>query len=222
MRRSLLVAGFLAGAFLLLGTDAVLAGSEALTADRATGTLGEAYTVFGTVTLTGLTTGESYSLRGLFEALPTAGCPPPAAAACARSYPGSYSASFSRCSGGSITGGIETVAADGRVRVSALDSGQTPPLRAVVTSPAGVSCHYRLTLAGKAPPGTITSARNHMWVLADGAVVSDLVGPAMQPPVDAPPPVVPEAPIALLLPVSGLLTATLVSLIAVRRRRNEA
>ena len=221
MRRFLTVAGPLL-AFLLLGADDALANSQAITTEHATGTLGEAYTMSGTVTLTGRGSGMDYRLLDVFEGLPTIDCPTPKTASCAtRYYRGSYAATFSGCSGGTITGGIETVAADGTVMVSALTSTEGSALRVIATSLAGVSCSYRIKFAGKAPGGTITAARNHMWVLVNGAVVSDLAGPAMQAPLDAPPPVVPEAPIALLLPVTGLLTATLVSLLALRRRRRE-
>jgi hypothetical protein len=221
MGRFLRLAGPLL-AFLLLGADDALANSPAITAEHATGTLGEAYTMSGSVTLTGLGTGTDYRLLGVFEGLPTIDCPTPKTASCAtRYYRGSYVARFSGCSGGTITGGIETVAPDGTVRVSGLTSADRSALSVTATSLAGVSCSYGIRFAGKAPEGTITGARTHMWVLVKGAVVSDIAGPAMQAPLDAPPPIVPEAPFALLLPVTGLLTATLVSLLALRRRRRE-
>lgn len=221
MRLFLRLAGLLL-AFLLLGADGALADSQAITADHATGSLGEAYTMSGTVTLTRPGSGTDYRLLDVFEGLPTIACQTPKTASCAaRYYGGSYVATFSECSGGTITGGIETVAADGTVKVSGLTSTEESGLRVILTSVAGVSCSYRIRFAGKAPGGSITAARNHMWVLVNGAVVSELTGPAMPPPLDAPPPIVPEAPIALLLPLTGLATATLVSLFALRRKRRE-
>ena len=220
MRRSVAWAGFLSLAFLILsGNAAMAAGSQSLTADHAAGTLGEAYTMSGTITLTGLRAGASYRLLDAFEALPTPDCPAPGPGSCrARVYRGSYTANFGTCSGGSIASGSETIGAGEFVQVSAL--APTPGMALTVTakSAAALSCHYRVSVAGKAPPGAIMSARNHVWVFLGGAVASDVAGPGMPAPVDAPPPTVPEAPIPLLLPLTGLLTAAVVSLVFLRRR----
>jgi hypothetical protein len=220
MRRAVTWAGFLSLAFLTMsGNVAMAAGSQSLTTDHAAGTLGEAYTMSGTITLTGLRAGASYRLLDAFEALPTPDCPAPGPGLCqGRVYRGSYTANFDRCSGGSIASGSETIGAAEFTQASAL--APTPGMALTVTakSAAALACHYRVSFAGRAPPGAITSARNHVWVFLGGAVASDVAGPDMPAPVDAPPPTVPEAPIPLLLPLTGLLTAAVVSLVFLRRR----
>jgi hypothetical protein len=211
------------GAVPLLVTALVLGNQSAAAADGqivVTTTLADPSGMAGTLTITGLKAGASYEFADAFEALPRQTCPQAASGGSCepRLLLGTYEASFSGCTGGSILGGIETIAPG---FIHSEPQRTTSPDLLPLQVAAGhntIRCDYAVRYTGAdAPTGSVQAIRNDVWVLRSGMAVAQLVGPEIQASSQPPPPIIPEAPIAVLLPLTGVLSIA-VGILVLRRR----
>jgi hypothetical protein len=195
------------GTFLLAGS----ATAFALDANKTTSSLGGTTSIptpmTGNLSLSGTTTGTTYTLVDAFQALPSGGANKD------RYYQGAYTISFSNCTGGTANGSVETISSNGVYPGGPPPNNTSPP--SYQASGSSVSCDYSITFSGTAPAGTIVSVKNDVWVLVGGTLVTQTAGPSVTPPFGSPP-VVPEAGLPALLPLAGLL---LLGVVVARRRR---
>jgi hypothetical protein len=127
-----------------------------------------------------------------------------------RFYQGSYTVTFTNCVGGTATGGTETIGAGGSYPGSPPTNGGAPTFK-VDPNATSMTCDYSVTFAGTAPSGTITGIQNDVWMLFGGSVQAAFLAS------QSPAAVVPEAPVAILVPLTGL--AALGAALFVSRRR---
>ena len=114
-----------------------------------------------------------------------------------RFYQGTYTFTFTNCIGGTATGGTETIGAGGTFPGSPPTNSGAPTFTLGLNSTA-MSCDYSVSFTGKAPAGTISGLQNDVWMLFDGSVQAAFSA------AQTPGAVLPEAPLAVLLPFSGL------------------
>jgi hypothetical protein len=153
----------------------------------------------GTVDITGLQPGVSYQLADVFETLP------------GRQFlTGSYEAIFTGCTGGSIVGGAETITPGFQRAVPGPEGASSLLAAAKDPGSDALHCDYSVRYTGAGvPKGAISATRNDVWVLRQGVPVAELVSPEIQAAGEVPPPIIPEAPLAILLPMTGIVTALL-------------
>ena len=125
-------------------------------------------------------------------------------------YQGTYRFTFTNCTGGTATGGTETIGAGGRFPGSPPTNSGAPTFTLDPNSTA-MSCDYNVTFSGTAPSGTITALQNDVWMLQGGSVQAAFSGSV------SPAAVVPEAPVAILVPLTGLAIVG-GALLVIRRR----
>ena len=202
---------------MVMGTASALAADGQVTV---TGMLSNPSGMTGTLTVTGLKPGAAYEFADAFEVLPRQICPQAASGITCepRLLLGAYEATFTACSGGSVMSGVETIA-PGFVRTEPQRVPSAALLSLQVASGhEAVRCDYSIRYTGTdVPAGLVASIRNDVWVLRNGMAVAHLVGPEIQVTSQPPPPIIPEAPLAILLPLTGLLSAA-IGFVIFRRR----
>jgi hypothetical protein len=128
-----------------------------------------------------------------------------------RFYQGTYTFTFTNCVGGTATGGTETIASGGAYPGAPPTNSGAPTFK-VDSNATSMTCDYSVTFAGSAPSGTITGIQNDVWMLFGGSVQAAFLAS------QSPAAVVPEAPVAILVPLTGL--AALGAALFVSRRRS--
>jgi hypothetical protein len=195
------------GMFLLAGSATALAVGANKTTTSLGGTTSSPTPMTGNLSLSATTAGTTYTLVDAFQALPNG-----PAANKDRYYQGTYTFSFSNCTGGTATGGAETIGSGGVYPGGPPPTNSNPPsYHATGTS---VSCDYSIAFSGTAPAGTIVSVKNDVWVLVGGTFATQTASNSVTPPFGSP--VVPEVGLPALLPLAGLL---LLGIVVAHRRR---
>ena len=204
------------GIFLLAGSANALADQRLEVGANKTitslgGTTSSPTPMTGNLSLSGTTAGTTYTLVDAFQALPNGGADKD------RYYQGTYTISFSNCTGGTANGSVETISSNGVYPGGPPPNNTSPP--SYLASSSSVSCDYLIAFSGTAPAGTIVSVKNDVWVLVGGTFVTQTASNSETPPFGSPPPVVPETGLPILLPLAGLL---LLGIVVVARRRRLA
>jgi hypothetical protein len=129
-------------------------------------------------------------------------------------YMGSYTVSFGSCTGGTATGGTYVVGTGGTYPGTPPTTTGTLPIYTASTAGGTVTCAYTVLYSGTAPT-TGHSFRNDVFVTYGDLTTAQFASQSVGAPGGI---VVPEAPLAILLPLIGLAIVGVVAL-AVRRRR---
>jgi hypothetical protein len=173
------------------------------------GSVGSPGPMTGTISLSGGSPSTAYTIVDAFQALPEGDGGGPN-----RFYTGTYTIALN-CTTGTGTGSTETIAGGG------VYPGGPPPTNSgaptITTDTSGnATCSYTIGFSGNAPSGRTVSIRNDIWVLFNGTFLTQTAGPSVTPPFTG----IPEAPFAVLLPISGFLVLGMVGLFAYRRRHH--
>jgi hypothetical protein len=191
-------------ATLLAVPSVALANTGTKTIVRVSGDSANPGTVTGKITINNVTTGGHYLVVDALQARPDPDNQPD------RFYQGSYAFHFSNCVGGSTPADTtETIGSGGGFQPGLPPTNSGAPQWNPTSG--SMSCDYSLTFTGSAPAGTLTGFTNDAWLLQNGKVMASFNATF------TPPPVVPEAPMAVLLPLTGL--AMLGATVFVLRRR---
>ncbi len=190
-------------ATLQTGVADVKAVSVSKTTTSLAGALSGAMSMTGTITLAG-EGGKTYTVVDAFQALPSGGF-----------YQGTYTISFT-CSPGIGSSTAETIGEGGSLGGSTSSPPDDSGAPTITTDQSGnATCTYTSSFSGTAPDGNIASVRNAIWIgceatgcLTSGASVS--ISPAAA--------IVPEAPFAVLLPITGFALLGLFVFVVARRR----
>ena len=170
-----------------------------------TGALTGAMSMTGTITLAG-DAATAYTVVDAFQALPAGSF-----------YQGTYTISFT-CSPGTGASTTETIGAGGSFGAPAsLPPSHSEPPTITTDESGNATCEYAVNFSGSTPEGSIASIRNDIWIGCNSVLCLTSAAGASIPPADA---IVPEAPIAALLPLTGFALLGLVFFVVARRRGN--
>jgi hypothetical protein len=175
--------------------------SVATTTSSFAGSLASPDRTTGTVSLANGSPRTTYTIVHAFQALPEADDGAPN-----RFYSGTYAITFT-CATGSGVGSAESIGSGGAYPVGPPPSNKGAPT--ITTDGSGnANCDYTLKFSGSAPAGSTISIRSDIWVLLRTTLLTQTAGPQVTPPFTG----IPEAPSAVLLPVTGFLALIVVGL----------
>jgi hypothetical protein len=183
---------------------AALAWHGSKTITSFSGTVSSPGTLTGKISVGSIPANTHLTMVDAFQAVPDTG------SNANRFYRGTYHFTFTNCTGGTATGGTETIGAGGA------NPGNPPtnsgaPTFTLASNSTSMTCDYTVTFVGTAPTGSITAVKNVVWMMFNGSVQSLFSATG------TPNPVVPEAPMAILVPLTGM-TAVGGALLLIRRR----
>jgi hypothetical protein len=204
MSRRPILALILAGTFLSVPV-AALAWHGSKTITGLGGTLTHPGPMTGTLSVGSIPANTKLIMVDAFQAVPDTG------SSANRFYRGTYTFTFTNCTGGTATGGAETIGTGGAFPGNPPTNSGAPTFT-LASNSSSMSCDYSVTFAGNAPTGSITGLNNDVWMMFNGALQSQFFA-------TAPNPVIPEAPMAILMPLTGI--AAVGGALFVIRRRGE-
>ena len=203
MSKRAVLALALAAAFLSVPA-AALAWHGSKTITGLTGTLSSPGTMTGKISVGSIPANTHLIMVDAFQAVPDTG------SNANRLYRGTYHFTFTNCTGGTATGGSETIGAGGAFPGNP-PTNSGPPTFTLGAHSTSMSCDYVVTFSGTAPSGTRTAIKNDVWMMFNGTLQSAFFATG------TPNPVVPEAPMAILIPLTGI-AAVGGALLVIRRR----
>jgi hypothetical protein len=175
--------------------------SAEVTTSSFAGSLDNPGPMTGTVSVTGASPGATYTVVTAFQALSEED-----ADGVSRFYTGDYVIAIS-CSTGVGSNTTEKLGLGGRY------PGGPPPANTgtpLIRTDAGgkADCDYTVSFSGSTPSGNTTAIRSDIWLSLKGTQLAQAAGPSIVPP----PTAIPEAPLPILLPATGLLVLGLLAL----------